>query len=164
MNDLDMNCKECRERLPDVMLDPGSVPVEIETHVATCAVCHDELTSLLATFNLLDEWTAPEPSAYFDTRLHAMVRDAQAAPPEGVWERMRSFLLFSTGRQFRPAVAGVLALVLVVSGGVVGLHVTPATQASATVNDLNIIDNNAQALQQMDQLLDDNDDQDPPTT
>jgi hypothetical protein len=33
-----------------------------------------------------------------------------------------------------------------------------AVQASPTVNDLKIIDNNAQALQQMDQLLDPGDD------
>src|ERR1700743_1280696 len=110
-------CKEVQERLPDLLLDPASVPAPVEAHVAKCTVCRGELGSLIATFNALDSWTAPEPSPYFDTRMHARVREAQAAPPEGFFERMRSFLLFSTGRQLRPAIAGALALVLVVSGG-----------------------------------------------
>jgi predicted anti-sigma-YlaC factor YlaD len=168
MTNLNANCKECRERLPDLLLDPASVPVAIEAHVSACADCREELTSLRETFAALDEWTAPEPSAYFDTRLHARLREAQAAQPEGLFERVRSYLLFSTGRQLRPAIAGALALALVISGGsfvgVHGLHGTSSVHAStsATVNDLNLLDNNAQALQQMDQLLDDNDDQDPP--
>jgi hypothetical protein len=161
------NCKDCRERFPDVLLDPAAVPASVEAHVAGCSDCRKELASLIATFAALDAWTAPEPSPYFDTRLRARVREAQAAAPEGFFERMRSFLLFSTGRQLRPAVAGALALVLVVSGGsYVGLHVDSfrGGQPSATVNDLNLLDNNAQALQQMDQLLDDNEDQETPPT
>jgi len=162
MKDSNTNCKETQERLPDLLLDPASVPPAVEEHVASCANCQDELGSLVRTFNALDEWTAPEPSPYFDTRLHARVREAQAAAPEGFFERMRSFLLFSTGRQLRPALAGALALALLVSGGsflgVHGIHGAKITD-SATVDDLKILDNNAQALQQMDQLLDDNDDQ-----
>jgi hypothetical protein len=165
-----ITCKETQKRLPDLLLDPASVPAAVEAHVADCTVCKGELGSLIATFEALDAWTAPDPTPYFDTRMHALIREAQAAQPEGFFERMRSFLLFSTGRQLRPMVAGALALVLVVSGGsFVGIHGIPhsgpAIQASATVNDLKVLDNNAQAIQQMDQLLDDNDDQDtPPTT
>ena len=163
------NCKDCREHLPDLLLDPASVPATVETHIAACTGCREELNSLRATFAALDAWTAPEPSAYFDTRLHARVREAQAAPPEGFFERVRSFLLFSTGRSLRPAVAGALALALIASGGsFIGIHGFSSSQppqASATVNDLTILDNNDQALQQMGQLLDDNDDSDtPPTT
>jgi hypothetical protein len=161
-------CKEVQERLPDLLLDPASVPAPVEAHVAACTVCRGELGSLIATFNALDSWTAPEPSPYFDTRMHARIREAQSAAPEGFFERVKSFLLFSTGRQLRPMVAGALALVLVASGGsFIGIHGIPghqASQMSATVNDLKVLDNNAQAIQQMDQLLDDNDDQDPPTT
>lgn len=159
-------CKEVQERLPDLLLDPASVPAPIEAHVAKCTVCRGEIGSLISTFNALDAWTAPEPSLYFDTRMHALIREAQSAAPEGFFERMRSFLLFSTGRQLRPMVAGALALVLVASGGSfveLQLH-NRAAQMSATVNDLKVLDNNAQAIQQMDQLLDDSDDQDPPTT
>jgi anti-sigma factor RsiW len=168
-NSTTTSCKDCREHLPDLLLDPTSVPAAVETHIAACTGCREELASLRATFAALDAWTAPEPSAYFDTRLHARVREAQAAPPEGFFERMRSFLLFSTGRSLRPAVAGALALALIASGGsfigIHGFHGSQPPQASATVNDLKILDNNDQALQQMGQLLDDNDDSDtPPTT
>jgi hypothetical protein len=54
--------------------------------------------------------------------------------------------------------AGALALVMVAAGGgaLIGTQPHPGVApASATVNDLRILDNNAQALQQMDQLLDD---------
>jgi hypothetical protein len=163
-----ITCKMTQERLPDLLLDPASVPAPVQAHVAVCTVCRGELGSLIATFNALDTWTAPEPSPYFDTRMHARIREAQTAAPEGFFERAKSFLLFSTGRQLRPAIAGALALVLVASGGsFVGIYGVPghqASQMSATVNDLKVLDNNEQAIQQMDQLLDDNDDQDPPTT
>ena len=168
MNHSTTNCKDCRERLSDLLLDPAAVPASVNAHVAACADCREELASLRATFAAMDAWTAPEPSAYFDTRLRARVREAQAAAPEGFFERMRSFLLFSTGRQLRPAVAGALALVLVLSGGsYLGLNGVPSFhngQSSATVNDLKLLDNNAQALQQMDQLLDENEDQETPPT
>ena len=162
-------CKETQQRLPDLLLDPAAVPAAVESHVSNCTVCRGELGSLIATFEALDSWTAPEPSPYFDTRMHARIREAQSAQPEGFFERLRSFLLFSTGRQLRPMVAGALALVLVAGGGsFLGIHGLPghqSSQMSATVNDLKVLDNNAQAIQQMDQLLDDNDDQDtPPTT
>ena len=127
-----------------------------------------ELAELRATFAVLDHWTAPEPSAYFDSKLHARLREAQAEAPEGLWSRMKSFVAFSTGRGLRPAMAGALALVLVLGGGgaLLDLH-NPAVAAppSAAVNDLKILDNNATAIQQMDQLLDTSDDgAAPPTT
>lgn len=165
MNETNTNCKDCRNRLSDILLDPAAVPAAVEAHVAACTDCRSELASLVATFAALDAWTAPEPSAYFDTRLRARIREAQAAAPERLFERMKSFLLFSTGRQLRPALAGALALALVASGGTfIGVHGLPGSQVahtSATVNDLKLLDNNAQALQQMDQLLDGDDDSDP---
>lgn len=160
-------CKECTERLPDLLLDPANVPAELKAHVASCSTCGEELSALRRTFEALDAWTAPEPSPYFDTRLHARLREVQAEPAEGLWERMRSYLLFSTGRSFRPAVSAALALVLLAGGG--SYLVPRFVQAghhgsSATVNDLRVLENNAQALQQMDQLLDDNDDDTPPAS
>jgi hypothetical protein len=69
-------------------------------------------------------------------------------------------VLLSTGRQFRPALTGGLALALLLGGGgYVGVTVLNGehdkVQASAAVNDLQILDRNEQAIQQMDQLLDD---------
>jgi len=164
------NCKDCRSHLPDLLLDEEYAAAHpgLSDHLAACTECRTELAELRSTFALLDVWEAPEPSPYFDSRLHARLREAVAAEPEGFWERARSFLLFSTGRQFRPALAGALSFVLLLSGGgaYLGLRPVPA-QTSATVNDLKILDNNAQALQQMDQLLDESTADDsaaPPTT
>lgn len=166
-------CKSCRTHMPDLLLDETFLAghPEVKEHLAACTECAAELAGLRATFELMDTWTAPEPSPYFDSRLHVRLREAQAAQPEGFWERTRSFFLFSTGRGLRPALAGALAFAMLVGGGSFGLylqHQAPS-QPSATVNDLKILDNNAQALQQMDQLLDDSgssadDASAPPTT
>jgi hypothetical protein len=98
-------------------------------------------------------------SPYFDTKLHVRLREAVDAPPEGIWERMRSYMTFSTGRVLRPVMAGSLGLVMMLSGATALLlhqHNTVVSHdpTSATVDDLKIMNNNAQALQQMDQLLD----------
>jgi len=164
------NCKDCRSHLPDLLLgNPNDKEAytathpELKEHLAACAACRTELAELRSTLALLDEWKAPELSPYFDSRLQARLREAAAAPPEGLWERARSFFLFSTGRQLRPALAGALAFAMIIGGGgaFVGIHGfgpgpgLQQPQASATVNDLKIMDNNIQAEQQMDQLLDD---------
>lgn len=150
-----MNCSTCQAALPDLLLDPDSATARAATpHLDVCADCRRELTELQSTFALLDDFHAPEPSPWFDARLSARVREAVAAPPESLWERLRSTLQFSTGRHLRPALAGALALVLLVGGGTateLALHRAPE-QASATVQDLQILDRNDQAFQTMDQL------------
>ena len=155
-----MNCTQCQAALPDLLLDPGTrQAITAQAHLASCVPCEQELSQLRKTFAMLDGWTAPEPGPWFDGRLMARLREEQASQPESFLERLRSTLLFSTGRQLRPLVAGALALVLAVSGGTAltlshVLH--PGTvEASATVQDLQIIDRNDQALQTMDQLLQD---------
>ena len=164
------DCTHCREHLADLLLDESYAAKrpEVAAHLLACADCSAELAELKSTFALLDEWSAPEPSPFFDSKLKARLREAVAAEPEGLWERMRSFLLFSTGRSLRPAMAGALALVMVASGGgvLISSYQRPVVAPSAAVNDLKILDNNAQALQQMDQLLDSSgdDSSDPPTT
>jgi anti-sigma factor RsiW len=169
-----INCKTCQSHLPDLLLDEGyeAAHPELAAHLAACEACRTELQELRATYTLLDAWPAPEPTVYFDSRLGARLREAEAARPEGLFERMYSFLTFSTGRQLRPAMASALMLVLLLGGGTyAGIYEHAAHSAaqpaatSPTVNDLRILDNNAQALQQMDQLLDSSDDSgDQPST
>jgi hypothetical protein len=108
--------------------------------------------------SLLDFWQAPAVSPYFEQKLAVRLREEQAAPAPGWFERIKTRLLLNTGRQFRPALVGAMALLLIVGGGGVGISTFPhahPVQASATVNDLQILDKNEQALQQMDQLLQD---------
>jgi len=154
-----MNCKDYQSVFLDLLLDPGApVNAAARSHIESCAVCKQEFKSLEATFALLDTWKAPEPSPYFDQKLAVRLREEQALAPASWFERLKSRLLFNTGRQFRPALAGALALVLVVGGGTFAdvsglLHTKP--QASAAVQDLQILDKNDQALQTMDQLMQD---------
>jgi len=151
-----MNCHDCQSVLPDLLLDQTATSTAAaRAHVQSCAACQQEFASLKATIALLDNWEAPEPSAYFDQKLAVRLREEQAMAPEGWFERLRSHLLFNTGRQFRPTLAGTMALVLLIGGGtVVNLsYHEESVEASPTVQDLQILDRNAQALQTMDQLL-----------
>jgi hypothetical protein len=168
-----MNCRNCQSALPDLLLDPAaSSNAALREHVAFCAACEKELQSLKATFALLDAWQAPEPSPYFDQKLAILLREEQSAAPAGWFERLKSRFLFNTGRQFRPALVGAMALILVVGGGTFADLSTfshPRVETSATVQDLQILEKNDQALQTMDQLLQDDSAGDdgttaPPTT
>ena len=155
-----MNCHNCQSVLPDLLLDPAApIDARVQEHLDSCSACRQELASLRSTFALLDSWEAPEPSPYFDQKLAARLREEKAAAPAGWLERLQSYLLLNTGRQFRPAMAGALALVLLVGGGaaidVAGIY-PHHNSISATVNDLQIFDKNEQAMQTMDQLLEDN--------
>lgn len=154
MMDTVNDCSTCYDSLPDLLLDPQAVTPDVLTHLNSCVPCATQLRELQATMGMMDAWTAPEPSEYFDTRLYARLREAQTAAPEGVWERLGSFLRFSTGRSLRPALAGALGLAMLVGGGTAAtllLHHGGAAP-SPTVNDLRIYDNNATAVQQMDLL------------
>jgi len=155
-----MNCTTCKAALPDLLLDPSAANAKAREHMAACPACAAEFAELRATFALLDEWKAPEISPYFDQKLAVRLREEQTAPPEGWFERLRSRLLFNTGRQFRPAMIGAMALLLVAGGGGVGIstfssHQNVQARISPTVNDLQILDKNEQALEQVDQLLQD---------
>jgi hypothetical protein len=162
-----MNCKLCQAALPDLLFSapaPASSAtatklVAARAHIATCTACAKELAALESTLSLLDTWQAPAVSPYFDQKLAVRLREEQAAPAAGWFESLRTRLLFNTGRQFRPALAGAMALVLVVGGGGIGVvnftHPRTPAQVSATVNDLQLLDKNVQAEQQVDQILED---------
>ena len=152
-----MNCRDCQSALPDLLLEPAaSSNAAAREHFASCAACEKELHALQATFALLDIWKAPEPSPYFDQKVAIRLREEQALAPAGLFERLKSRFLFNTGRQLRPALVGALALILLVGGGTFADLSTfshPRIEASATVQDLQILDKNDQAFQTMDQLL-----------
>lgn len=156
-----MNCKKCQSVLPDLLLDPtASTTAEARAHLADCTSCAEELKSLEMTLAVLDSWQAPEPTPYFDQKLAIRLREEQALAPAGWLERLKSRFLFNTGRQLRPALAGSLALLLLVGGGTFADLSTFSPRhsysgTSATVQDLQILDKNDQALQTMDQLLQD---------
>ena len=152
-----MKCEKLQAYLPDMMFDPARVPAEAMQHVKECPGCAGELKELQATLQLLDGWKAPEPSPYFDTRMAVRLREARESEAPGWLERLRLHFLFGSNMHLRPAVAAVFALLVIVSGGsYIGVqsfnhaaapHHPPAV--SATVNDLELLDSNAQTLQQL---------------
>ncbi len=155
-----MDCKAFQSELPDLVLTANARPsLAAVAHMRECPPCAEEYLSFQATFATLDEWTAPAPSAYFNQKLAVQIREEQAAPKMNWLQKLQARLLFNTGRNFRPALVGALALALVVSGGgIAGINgyqpwnMPAAPQPSATVNDLQILDRNEQAFQQLDEL------------
>lgn len=164
-----MNCKSCEKEFEKLLLDAteaGRARPGVAEHLAACDACRSELSALRGTMELLDGWEVPEPSVYFDQKLAVLLREEQAKAPAGWLERLRERLLFNTGRQLRPALAGALVLAMILGGGSFAgftayQHSNAEVQASAAVNDLQILDKNDQAIQQMDQLLQDDGDGDP---
>jgi len=97
-----MKCDEIRELMPDLAAGLNAVTPEMKAHLDSCSECAGKLEALRQTMALLDEWQAPEPSPYFDTRLRARLREEAAKQPTGWLQWMR-----------RPALAASLALLMV---------------------------------------------------
>jgi hypothetical protein len=106
-----MNCNQIRELLPGLAAAAGmdAATPEVEKHIASCDDCAARLRDLQKTMALLDEWQAPEPSPYFDTRLQARLREEMARPAAGSFRWLR-----------RPAWAMSLAAVIFAGALVVG--------------------------------------------
>ena len=162
-----MNCKEFLNELPELILTPGARPsAAAAAHLLQCPPCTEELESYSSTFAVLDQWKAPEPSPYFDQKMAVRLREEQAAPRISWFESVMTRMQLNTGRQFRPVMIGALALALIAGGGGlaeltgVGAQKAKPVATSATVQDLQILDKNEQAFEQLD-LLQDEDGQPP---
>lgn len=147
-----MKCHEIREQMPDLAAGLETISTETETHLKTCAKCSEELADFRQTMALLDEWQAPEPSPYFDTRLNARLREEMARPASG-WVWLHWFR--------RPALAVSLALMMAV--GITMFHsgdssVTHQPMAQiepgTAVGDLQALDKNNELYSDFD-VLDD---------
>jgi predicted anti-sigma-YlaC factor YlaD len=137
------NNKEIHELLPDLAAGLASATPEVNDHLRSCSACTEMLADFHKTMALLDEWQAPEPSPYFDTRLRARLREEAAKQPVGWWAWAR-----------RPAMAISLALIMVAGGTMFrigrksGAGPTPGGDTFATVDpgtavgDLQTLDKN----------------------
>jgi hypothetical protein len=154
-----MTCPEIKNNLAEVVYESRPLPEEIRKHLEECAGCTAELAEMEATWKLLDEWQAPEPSAFFDAKLYGRLRTEQATAPASLLERAKAWWLYSTNLQMRPVAAGALAMMLAVGGGTFALldRETVPPQTSATVRDLQSYDGNAQLFQQLNALDGDED-------
>jgi anti-sigma factor RsiW len=113
-----MKCEEVRGRLPDLAAGLMEPPDAVREHLQACAPCATQFEEFRQTMALMDEWEAPEPSPYFDTRLQARLREEKTTEAA----RGRSWLAWLP----RPALAMGAALVLAVGVGV-WQHGAPGT-------------------------------------
>ena len=157
---MEPNLKKCsamETKLADVLLAPDAVPAKVTAHVADCEPCAAELEDLRATMALLDTWEAPEPSPYFLTRLHARLNEERQAEPAGWFEKLRARFIYGPHLHTRPLAAMALTVVLLLGGGTY-LSMTnweqpaAAPPQAAVVHDLQMLDNNAQLLDQLESL------------
>ncbi len=157
-----MNCRTVHDQLPDIALGTTPAPPGVEAHLDTCRECAGTLEALRSTMNLLDEWQVPEPSAFWDVRMQARLREEQQRASAGWLQWLR-----------RPALSVAAALSLVVGIGLyqVGRFMRagdapPVAHFSAptgtAVADLQYFDKNSDILQNFDALddLDGDDDAD----
>jgi len=165
MEHVKMNCTEMESKLADLLLDPETVPAAAQKHVAECDACRAELAELQATMNLLDEWKAPEPSPYFTTRMQARMREERDIAPAGWLARKlaewRAGFAYGPVTHTRPLAAMALTVLLLIGGGTY-LGMTDWTQTTqqpnqtAVVHDLELLDSNAQVLDQLEAISDNN--------
>src|SRR5438309_3347599 len=78
-----MKCEEIRERMPEWAAGFGEREVEDGKHLESCPGCSEGLAAMRKTMAVLEEWQVPEPSPYFDMRLHARLREEMAKPQAG---------------------------------------------------------------------------------
>jgi hypothetical protein len=151
-----MTCNEIREKMPDVAAGLDELTAEENIHLASCKECLGKLQEFRQTMALLDEWKAPEPSPYFDTRLQARMREEMAKPQVGWLHWFR-----------RPALALALTLLIAVGAGVYFQQTHNNSNSDETANlvdagpgtavsDLQSLDNNHDLYADSDSdLLDD---------
>jgi hypothetical protein len=151
-----MNCKEIRERMPDVAAGFSQPTADEGKHLHSCENCTKELKAMRATMALLDEWEVPEPSPYFDVRLQARLREEMAKPQAGWLQWFR-----------RPVLAAALTVLMGVGvglffarggGGIIhhgqDAATTEAPDPGSAVSDLQTLDKNHDLYADFD-LLDD---------
>lgn len=143
----------------NLLLDPERVPAAVRAHVEECPDCSRELKALTDTVRALDAWSDVTPSPFFEARMAARMHEARAQRPAGFWERLRARLIFGTDMRMRTLAAGALAVVLLIGGGtyagVKSMHPASPEAASATVRDLQSLEENAQVFEEMSSLNED---------
>ena len=145
-----MKCNEICELMPDLAAGLDTITPQVSDHLSSCAACAVKLEEMRQTMALLDEWRAPEPSPYFDTRLMARVRE-EKAKPSGWLQWLR-----------RPALAVSLAVLMVMSATLIHTDSPKggpdsslaAIEPGTAVGDLQALDKNSD-LYSDSEILDD---------
>ncbi|HKS72869.1 MAG TPA: hypothetical protein VJQ82_06695 [Terriglobales bacterium] len=145
-----MKCDEIRELMPDLAAGLDAPTAETKEHLRTCGECARTLEEFRQTMALLDQWEAPEPSPYFDTRLQARLREEMAKQPSGFMQWFR-----------KPVLAISFAVVMIASVTVLRLNSPDRPKTMVTnvepgtaVGDLQALDKNHDLYSDFD-VLDD---------
>jgi len=148
-----MNCKDIREQIFDLVTPGATVDPNAARHVEECAACAAEVKSLRQTMALLDGWSAPEPSPYFDVRLQARLREEKALQQRNDFGWLKAGWLHV---RWQPVMAAALSFAIA-AGVMVYRAVPPTAQVndSAAVSDLQALDKNADVYNNFDLLYDD---------
>ena len=149
-----MNCKQSTELLPEAALG-GPMGDALREHLEGCPECARALAELRETLTLLDEWTAPEPSPYFDVHMQALLREEKQRQSWGRLHWLR-----------RPVMGYAAAAALLFGVGFYSLenqHRTPAptpaiAEKGTAVGDLQTLDQSSDLLATCDELSDSGDD------
>jgi hypothetical protein len=153
-----MLCKDIKDEILEAALTGAAPGDSAKAHMLGCAACETEFKSMLSTMNVLDTWTTPEPSPYFDVRFRARLREVKEQEQHGVLGRWLEKIGI---RQltWKPIAAAGFALVMAV-----GVYLEtpgkltrkpPVVEASCPVVDLQALDNNQQVLNELQDLDDD---------
>jgi hypothetical protein len=147
-----MKCRDILAVMPDLAAGLTTASAEQNEHLKTCAPCQEKLGEFRQTMALLDQWQAPEPSAYFDVKLMARVRE-EGVKPTGFLAWVR-----------KPALALSLAVLMVMSVALFRTDAGPyrhgvesgpvAALPGTAVGDLQALDKNSDLYSDF-ELLDD---------
>jgi hypothetical protein len=149
-------CAGMEAKLAELLLDPATASATVKEHVNGCAGCGKELAELRSTMALMDAWEAPEPNPYFMTRFQARLNEEKQGAPAGFWAALRAQMSLGAQMRTRPVAATILTVLLLIGGGAYlneFWQEPPAVPAqTAVVHDLQLLDNNAQLLDQMESI------------
>jgi hypothetical protein len=149
-------CSGMETKLAELLLEPETAPATVKAHVESCDGCRSELDELRATITALDAWEAPQPNPYFMTRFAARLNEEKQAAPAGWWERLKTRLSMAPRMHARPLAAMTLTACLLLGGGAyldVYFEAPPAAPPqTAVVHDLQTLDDNAQVLDQLEDI------------
>lgn len=156
-------CTGMEAKLAELLIAPETVPVKVQSHVDECADCQCELEQLRATMSLMDEWQAPEPNLYFMTRFQARLDEERRAPRPGWFALLRANWAYGPQLHAKPLAAMALTTIMLLGGGAyLGVSNLDQSKApsrdAAVVHDLQTLDNNAQLLDQLEAISDNDND------
>jgi hypothetical protein len=155
-----MVCKEVKDEIFEAALSGAAPGDSAKAHMGTCASCENEFRSVRSTMNVLDTWTAPEPSQYFDVRLRARLREVKEQEQHGFVSRWLEKIGIHR-LTWKPVTAAAFTMIMAVAGGLYvakgPIHggASHSTLAACPVVDLQALDQNQQVLNALQDLDDD---------